>query len=522
AKDVVGGMMRLVPKFRLPDAIIRQDVERITRLGVEIKLSHPITKPPEALLEEGFDAVYIACGFQKSSRLDIEGMQGQGVFAAFDVLERARRGQVMDLGGKALVIGGGDTAMDAARVAQRFTSNPATVVYRRSRQEMPAHAEELQGAFEEGNLLIELATPTRVLREQGRVVALECVRNRLGEPGKDGRRRPIPVDGSEFQIEADAIIVAIGQRSDVTFLDGSIVTVRRDGSINVDPTCGLAGADCVYAGGDIVDGPESIIAACADGRRAAEAICAQLDIEFAQPQSRPALLSEEEILQVKRARARKEPQQRPGMIPSEERGGFGLIEATLTEEAARAEALRCLQCSSFCDKCVEVCPNRSNFTCRVSPVNLTLPVLACQDAEWVVEGQETFRVEQSRQIIHIADFCNECGNCATFCVHQGKPYLDKPRLFLDRTDYEREEDNGWHIEGNTIWRREAGRESKLSSTEGTMVFENAQIRAVLAADFALEELETKAGCEESQSLRGAAEMALVLEGVTGSLQFLLG
>lgn len=210
------------------------------------------------------------------------------------------------------------------------------------------------------------------------------------------------------------------------------------------------------------------------------------------------------------------------MIPPEERGGFGLIEATLTEEEARAEALRCLQCSSFCDKCVEVCPNRSNFTCRVSPVNLTLPVLACQEGEWVVAGQETFRVEQSRQIIHVADFCNECGNCATFCVHQGRPYLDKPRLFLDRTDYEREEDNGWHVEGNTIWRREAGRESQLSSIAGRMVFENAQIRAVLAADFALLELETKAGCEGSQSLGAAAEMALILEGVTGSLPFLLG
>jgi len=107
-------------------------------------------------------------------------------------------------------------------------------------------------------------------------------------------------------------------------------------------------------------------------------------------------------------------------------------------------------------------------------------------------------------------------------VHQGRPYLDKPRLFLDRTDYEREEDNGWHVEGNTIWRREAGRESQLSSIAGRMVFENAQIRAVLAADFALLELETKAGGEGSQSLRAAAEMALILEGVTGSLPFLLG
>jgi putative selenate reductase len=522
AKDAVGGMMRLVPMFRLPDAVIRRDVERIRSLGVQIKLSHPITQTPEELLEDGFDAVYIACGFQKSSRLDVEGMQGQGIFAAFDLLERVRRGQVLDLGSKALVVGGGDTAMDAARVAQRFTGNPATVVYRRSRQEMPAHLEELEGAFEEGNILIELATPTRVIREEGRVVGLECLRNRLGEPGRDGRRRPIPIAGSEFRVEGDAIIVAIGQRSDTGFLDGSIVSVRRDGSIKVDPTCGLAGATCIYAGGDVVDGPESIIAACADGRRAAEAICAQLGIEFAPPPSRPAQLSEEEILQVKGARARKELQQRPGMVVPAERIGFGLIEATLTEEAARAEALRCLQCSSFCDKCVEVCPNRANFTCQVSPVALILPTLSCQDGKWAVTGQEAFQVEQSRQIVHVSDFCNECGNCATFCVHMGKPYLDKPRLFLDRSDYEREEDNAFFVEGDTIRRRTGGEESWLSLREGSVVFENALLRATLAADFTLEKLESKTPGASSVSLREAAEMALILEGVSGSLPFLLG
>ena len=320
---------------------------------------------------------------------------------------------------------------------------------------------------------------------------------------------------------ADSIIVAIGQRPDVAFLDGSRVTVRRDGAIVVDPHTGLAGAPCLYAGGDVVDGPESIIAACGDGRRAAEAICAQFGIQFAQPPHQPAALSAEEILRVKRVRARKEPQQRPEMIPPEQRGGFDLIEATLTAEAARAEALRCVQCATFCDKCVEVCPNRANYTYFVSPLNLTLPTLSCRNGALAVTGEEAFRVEQTRQIIHVSDFCNQCGNCATFCVHAGKPFQDKPRLFLDVSDFERGGSNAFTIEGNTIRRREDGRESQLSLRDGIIVFENARLRISLSPDFAIKDVELKEPFQAPFSLKEAAEMALILDGVTLSLPFLV-
>jgi len=211
AKDRAGGMLALAPAFRLPEAIVREDIERIENLGVKIELSHPITSPLEDLLGDGFDAVYIGSGAQEDARLGIEGDEGKGVHHALDFLERTRRGERVELGGKVLVIGGGNSAMDVARTARRLTGDSVTIIYRRTRKEMPADEEEIEDALAEGALLQELLSPTRIILEDGRVAALECVRNELGEAGADGRRRPVPIEGSEFEIEADSIIVAIGQ-----------------------------------------------------------------------------------------------------------------------------------------------------------------------------------------------------------------------------------------------------------------------------------------------------------------------
>jgi putative selenate reductase len=524
AREMPGGMLAIAPHFRLPPEVVQADIDRITGLGAELKLGQRVTTPPEELLAGGFDAVYIATGFQNDASLGIEGIEGEGVFTAIRFLERAARGEKPDLGTRVLVIGGGNTAMDAARTAQRLTRKPATVVYRRTQAEMPAEAEELRDLFDEGNELIELASPNRVILKDGRVVALECVRNELGEPGPDGRRRPEPIEGSEFQIEADSIFLAIGQKPDIAFLDGSGLSFRRDGSIITDAGTGQAQAG-IYAGGDVARGPAIIIQACADGRRAAEAICKQFGVEFRPPAARLPALSEEEVIQVKGARAAKSAQHEPALLPVEERAGFALVEQTLAEKAARAEAARCLQCSALCDKCVEVCPNRANYSYQIEPVRWTLPLLSCQDGGLAVSGQERFEIRQTHQIIHLDDLCNECGNCATFCVHQGKPYTDKPRLFLDRGDFEQEDDNAFFRQGNVIYRREGGLEAHLTSQDGHFLFESTQIRLTISVDGAsgewkIEEGVVKEPCESAVSLRGAAEMAVILDGVGSSLPFL--
>lgn len=528
ARDVIAGMMRLVPVFRLPWEVIQRDVDRVLAMGVGLELNSPVTTAPEKLLEQGFDAVYVATGFQRDTPLRIPGIEGPGVYAALNLLDRTRRGERPDLGKKALVIGGGDTAMDAVRTSQRLTGNPTTIVYRRTRQEMPASLEEIEGALEEGNILLELTSPLAVVRDEtGKVVALECLRNQLGEPGPDGRRKPVAIPGSEFRIPCDTVIVAVGQNPDFTFLDGSVVTICSEGGIAIDHASGSTGVPGVYAGGDAAEaGPESIIAACEGGRRAAESICWEFGVPFSEPPAEKPQLSAEEIIEVKHVRAHKLPQVKTGILPIKLRQGFDLIDLSFTREQAEAEAARCVQCTTFCDKCVEVCPNRANQTFLMRPVDVMLPRLSMKDDALVVTGLERFVIGQTRQIVNINDFCNECGDCTTFCVHHGRPWLDKPRLFLNEKDFLAEKHNAYRITGDyghdaCIRHHDVGRESQLTRVNGHLVYECPEVRVTLTPTFEIKEMVAKTPFAGSLSLRDAAELAVLLKGVTETLPHLV-
>ena len=527
ARDRAGGMLAIAADFRLPDPVVRTDIERITRLGAEIHLSRPISEAPETFLDDGFDAVYVACGHQKDARLGIEGEHGDGVYHALGFLERVSRGDDVPIGHRVLVIGGGNTAMDAARTARRLTDGSVTVVYRRTKQQMPADTEEIEAIFEEGIGLQELTSPKAIVLEDAAVKALACVRNELGEPGPDGRRRPVAIESSEFDMPADTVIVAIGQRPDISFLERSEVFLGRKGTVDADSETGRAAEEPIYAGGDVVRGPATIIKACADGQRAAEAICQRLGVPFRRPSVDLPGLSEAEILELKRTRARRISQHRAPMLPPDAREGFDLVQQTLPEDEARAEARRCVQCSHFCDKCVEVCPNRANYTYLMSPVSMRVPHLACEDGQLRVVGDETFQVAQRRQILHVEDYCNECGNCTTFCVHDGQPFADKPRLFLNDEDFVQAEENAFRIEraenGWTIRRREGGEESRLTLAldGGGMTFENPRLLLRLGPDATMTAMTLKENFEGTFSLRPAAEMIAILTGVRKSLPFLL-
>ncbi len=516
-----GGIPAIAPGFRLPPRIVQKDIDRIRALGVDFRLSCPIASPPERLLEEGFDAVYVANGFPRDLRPQIEGTNGEGVYGALELLKRVSSGKKPRLGSKVVVIGGGNTAVDSARTAQRLTSHPATVLYRRTRAEMPAEAEEIDGLLEEGNQLKELVSPKRIVIEDTSAIGVECVCNRLGEIGSDGRREPIEIEGSEFFVQADTIILAIGQAPDVSLFDGSSINLNRDKTVAVEPSTGVTNVETVYAGGDTVRSPETIIQACADGRRAAEAICAQLDIEFKSLDVEIECLQETEIVNVKQARSCKQEQHRPERLPVSQRTGFQVIEQTLTKNEARQEAQRCLQCSSICDKCVEVCPNRANYSCLVTPIDIAIPIIACKDGKVEIVRQTRFNIEQNQQIIHIDDLCNECGNCATFCVHQGKPYTKKTTLVLQLRDFQAGKEDAMHISGNTVRRREGGSESTLALETDRMIYENDKIAVTMSPDFEVTNAELKKTFSGDVSLRQAIEMAIIAEAVSTSMPFLV-
>lgn len=518
ARNRAGGIMAIAPSFRLPRSVMDEDVKRIEALGVTFRYGEKITDAPESLLENGYNAVYVACGFPKDMPPELDGDDASGVWTALDLLESVASGDRPDLGEKVLVIGGGNTAMDAARTAQRLIGKPVTVVYRRTREEMPAIEEERILLFEEGNELVELAAPKRIVVKDGRVAGLECERTRLGEPDASGRRRPEPT-GEKFVLEADTVIAAIGQLADTAVFEGTSIEFGRGGRIRAESN-GRTSKCGVYAGGDAVTGPAIVIQACADGQRAADAICAELSIPLPVLPV-PAQPVAGELAEARLARTRKSAPRREKHLPVDQRSGFDLVEQTLEETEAVAEAKRCLQCAAMCGKCVEVCPNRANYTYVIPPFNVTLPVLSVKGGRLGSTGQQAVAVAQGSQIVHIDDFCNECGNCSVFCVHEGKPYMDKPRLCLNDEDFAAQDDNIFRVDEKTIRRREGGREERLTLRGWGWQYENDHVLVKFDRGFTLREMELKKEFAGDLSLRSAVEMATIYRGLRNSLSWLV-
>jgi len=514
AKERPGGMPAMAPQFRIPSAIVDSDIDRIKGLGVEIRCNHKIEETPEDLLGSGYSAVVVGCGFVNDASLNIEGIDAEGVVGALDFLDSVARGDQPALKAPVVVIGGGNTAMDAARTAQRLTGQATTVAYRRTRAEMPAEHEEVSDLLLEGNRIEELAVPQRVITEGGSVVGLECLKAALGDPDASGRRSPIPIEGSEFIVPASSIIQAIGQQPDTGFLSRSkLVTRKSDGGIDVHET-GQTELKNVYAAGDIARGPSIIIAACADGRNAAIDICERLGVPFSAPELPAVQLNDLDWGSLKASRAYQCAQQQPAFLDLDKRASFDLVESTFTQEQAIAEADRCLQCQLLCDKCVDVCPNRANIGIRITPCAYELPMFEIEDGHLVATGAEHIQFTQSRQVIHIDDLCNECGNCATFCVHDGRPYRDKPRLFLDRTMFDAETDNAYWLDSDGLSSRANGKTFKIVQTStGQWIYETPKVVFTLASDLSVIDSDVRAPFKGAISLRPAAEMSVLLRAI---------
>lgn len=285
ALNAPGGVLTYgIPEFRLPKAIVEREVEYIRSLGVEILLDQVVgcSLTLQELLESGYHAVFIGIGAGLPMFMNIPGENLNGVYSANEYLTRSnlmkaylfpRYDTPIKRGKRVAVIGGGNVALDSARTALRLGAEEVTVVYRRSRAEMPARAEEIAHAAEEGVAFKFLTLPQRILGEKGWVRAMECLRMELGEPDESGRRRPVPIPGSEFQMEVDLVIVAIGTRAN-PLLPSTIpeLKLNKHGYIEADPETGQTSIPNVFAGGDIVTGSATVIEAMGAGKRSARAI----------------------------------------------------------------------------------------------------------------------------------------------------------------------------------------------------------------------------------------------------------
>jgi putative selenate reductase len=449
ARPSSGGMVSAtIPDYRAPHHAVDRDLERVRRLGVEFRYGLDVGSDlsMEALREEGFAAIVVAVGARRGRPLGLDGEAAQGVFDGLEFLRAARTGDTPRVGRRVGIIGGGDVAMDCARTARRLTDGDVTVFYRRTREEMPAQDEELHDLFDEGGRLVELAAPHRLNLCEGRLSSVVMARMELGAADASGRRRPQVVAGAEYEVELDTLIVAIGQLPDLSVFAGQSVALTSSGYLEVDSETLETSLPGVYAGGDIIgSGPVSIVKAAGDGRRIAEAILARGSSRTATGSPTPEEWPEFDRVDLVRRRARVEPRVVVPRISPHARNGFDEVIHTLTPENAAREAARCLDCDVMCSTCEGVCPNRAIITYTARPALLELPTLAADHGGLQPSRVASFRVAQGPQVAVLADACNECGNCVTFCPTSGRPWFDKPRLYLHRGDFESQDDNAFML-----------------------------------------------------------------------------
>jgi heterodisulfide reductase subunit A-like polyferredoxin len=353
ARPFLGGMLRLgVPAYRLPRDVLDYEIEQILNERIEVKLGKKLGTGPgdltiDGLKQDGYAAIFVATGAHKSQKMGLPGDDAQGVLYGLDFLGPVNLGEKVPMGAQTIVVGGGNVAMDAARAALRMGAKEVTIVYRRSRVEMPALPEEIAQAEEEGVRFELLTNPIKVIAKHGRVTGLECLRMQLGEPDASGRRKPVPVEGSNFVVAADNVIIAIGQTADIEGvpLDGG--KIRADGSL-------ATTVPGVFAGGDVVLGPASLVEAMGHGHHAAAAIHA-----FLRGQPLPVLDN-----RPKTVAGNPQPetevvakQAMPTIVVEDRTRDFREIETGYTAEQAMAEAQRCLACGlcSECGLCVKAC-----------------------------------------------------------------------------------------------------------------------------------------------------------------------
>ena len=384
-RDSLGGIVKhVIPEFRISTEAIENDIELIKSLGVKVELNSEQTSV-EDLKKKGYKYILFAIGAWEPGTLNLE---GENVINVIHFLERLKKeDSTLNLGRNVVVIGGGNTAMDAARAAKRAEGvENVYLVYRRTKKYMPADEEELQLAIEDGVEFKELLSPVKI--SDG---LLKCEVMKLGEPDESGRRSPAST-GEFIDIPADTVITAVGEKIDTRIFKENNIEINKKGQAVVNLTTLETSVEKVYVAGDGLRGPATVVEGIADATRFARAVVkeeknCELTINL------PEVSTNLEIPETKK----------------------GILKMSVSGEK---ECERCLECSTLCEECVDVCPNRANIAVKV-------------------KGNEM------PQIIHVDKMCNECGNCEMFCPYDSAPYKDKFTLFATLSDFENSENMGF-------------------------------------------------------------------------------
>ena len=422
-----GGVVRnVVPHFRISREAIESDVDFIRDLGVEFRFSASPEK--EELKAEGFKTVCLATGTYNFREFSLPGGDGR-MMSSLEFLTAFNKDRnSFSLGKSVAVMGAGDTAMDTARAALRCPGvEKVTIIYRRSFAEMPASREEYEDAAAEGIRFRFLVNP-EAFSAPGE---LTCRIMTLGEPDSSGRRRPVSSDKTET-LEADYLLYAIGDDPEADILASFGLSPDKRGYVSTDENC-ETDAENLFVVGDVRTGPSTIVRCISEGRKTADAVCRKAEPGWSRTVKKPFWPLDERVdnLYGKKGRI---------IMPvtPEDRKPVEFLEN---------EADRCLECNFICRKCVDVCPNRAN-------ISVSLP------------GDAPF--EQKSQIIHIDGYCNECGNCGTFCPWEGNPYRDKPTVFSSKADFDDSDNPGWFFSGNELTYRINGKAGSASLNNGTV------------------------------------------------------
>jgi NADPH-dependent glutamate synthase beta subunit-like oxidoreductase len=521
AGGMVGGA---IPEYRLPQHEIDKDVAVLAEVGVEILYNQTAGRDftLDDLRDQGFDRVFIAVGAQLPKYLGVEGEDATGVLDALSFLRSVRENDPIPVGPRVGVIGAGDTAMDCVRSAWRVGATDVSLIYRRSKDQMPADPEEIHACIEEGIDIVEMTSPHSLHVENDTLHGLIATKTEYrGDRDASGRKIPHDVPDSEFEIPLDTLILAISQHSLLDFFGSDAPELTSRGYIAVDPESLESSVKGVYAGGDVAaDGPSSIVKAAADGKAAATSIitsvlgAAEVAVE--------EMPTTDDLGALIQRRAHREYRVPAKFTPLTVRNNFNETMLMYTAREAQTEASRCVDCDTICSLCVGVCPNLALMTYQTDAWSAKLPDFTVHSGVLVESSRTTFSIDQPHQIAVLTDFCNECGNCVTSCPTSGKPYEDKPRLYLNQEEFEGQSDNAFMVtkmgDATVVYARFGGATHRMS-INGTIEYAAPTVSASFDASFGLVSAAAGDGVVEGEavSLEPAATMYAVWKGLDGSM-----